>query len=187
MPRIQRLLAVCVLLLCATAGWAQLSPAPSTVYVWRESSGLKFTNFPPPWYEAGRKGPTVQVFRDNKLIDDTSWSAVRRQSERAALSAVEKRNAAAEADAADERDDDKSSDKKAKKDASAPTTAPFGSTLISGGRVELWDKIVTPAEMANLCKLVAEQFRAPNLAAGCDARRSSNEALSKMPDATRSR
>ena len=57
----------------------------TTLYTWKDAQGQTFIkNSPPPWYDDSgwTRGPRVQVLRNNKIVDDTAWSAERRQDAR---------------------------------------------------------------------------------------------------------
>ncbi|MSP96503.1 MAG: DUF4124 domain-containing protein [Betaproteobacteria bacterium] len=61
--------------LCPQAAQAQL-------YSWKDAEGnVTIKNVPPPWYRESERapGPRVQVLRGGKVIDDTAWSAEKRQ------------------------------------------------------------------------------------------------------------
>jgi hypothetical protein len=67
MFRIAFLAAICALLTIALTGRAQVLPTGDAVYAWRDSSGLKDSNTPPPWYVSGSSGPVVRVYQRNEF------------------------------------------------------------------------------------------------------------------------
>ena len=101
------------LALAAAALMPFAAQGQTTLYTWKDAQGnTHIKNSPPPWYDDSgwTRGPRVQVLRDKKVIDDTSWPAARRQDARNKATAEEiKRMQAASAAASakkGEKDDE---------------------------------------------------------------------------------
>ena len=72
--------AFCGLLLLASGLLSQTAQAQ--LYTWKDAAGNSIIkNAPPPWYKENERsrGPRVQVLRNEKVIDDTSWPQERRE------------------------------------------------------------------------------------------------------------
>lgn len=82
--------AFCGLLLLASGGLSQTAQAQ--LYTWKDATGNSIIkNAPPPWYKENERsrGPRVQVLRDAKVIDDTSWPQERREEGRSQAARLE--------------------------------------------------------------------------------------------------
>ena len=59
--------------------------AQAQLYTWKDAQGnITIKNTPPPWYNENERlrGARVQVLRNGKVVDDTTWPADKRQETR---------------------------------------------------------------------------------------------------------